>query len=197
MATLLSQALCYRRRCLKALGLWGLLGSGIMIGTLLFVYFTDIAMPPLPPAEQQSSTDLAALTTSDHRLLTQQESVADLRLNTLLAVIRQLPEERQLSSILNQMHEEAKHARLSILSADYKWRKLKKNTSFADSALVQYEITFPIKGSYAAIRNMLNAVLAQTPTLALDKLELNRESVTNVITEARVTFVVFLMGKSE
>ncbi|QVL45261.1 MAG: hypothetical protein KFB94_08365 [Methylophilaceae bacterium] len=197
MATLLSQALWYRRRCLKALGLWGLLGSVIMIGTLLFVYFTDITMPPLPPDEQQSSTDLAVLTTSDHRLLVQPESDADLRLNTLLAVMRLLPEERRLPSILNQMHEEAKRTRLSIVSADYKWRKLKKSTPFADGALVQYEITFPVKGSYTAIRNMLNKVLAQIPTLALYKLELNRETVTNVFAEARVTFVVFLIGKSE
>jgi hypothetical protein len=197
MATLLSQALWYRRRCLKALGLWGLLGSGIMIGTLLFFYFTDIAMPPLQPDEQQSSTDLSVPTTSDHHMLAQPESDAERKLNTLLAVINLLPEERRLPSIINQMHEEAKRAQLSIASADYKWRKLKKNIPFADGTLVQYEITFPVKGSYTAIRNMLNAVLAQTPTLALDRLELNRENVTNVLAEARVTFVVFLIGSSE
>lgn len=197
MATLVSQALWYRRRCLRALGLWGLLGSGVIIGTLLFFYFTDIAILPLPSDEQQSSKDLAVAITSDHRMLGQIKSDADLRLNTLLAVMTLLPEERRLPNILNKMHEEAKRAQLSIASADYKWRKLKKNIPFADGTLVQYEITFPVKGSYTAIRNMLNAVLAQTPTLALDRLELNREGVTNVLAEARVTFVVFLIGEIE
>jgi hypothetical protein len=118
-------------------------------------------------------------------------------INNLLAVINLLPEEQSLPTILNQMHKQAKLAQLPIPSANYKWRKVKKNTVFTGRNIAQYEITFTVKGSYTAIRNMINSVLVQTPTLALDTLELKRDNSTSTLTEAKLTFLVYLIGRDE
>ena len=199
MAITFNQCLWYGRQCLNAIGLWGLLGFGIIIVTGLFFY----SMADYPPnnhlqsQSEQASTILYAPTSASVTPPSKQEKEAEESANALSALLPLFPQEHRLPSILNQMHQEAKREQLSIASADYKWKRLKKNTPFRDGNMVQYEINFSVKGGYTSIRNMLNALLAQTPTMSLDSLELRRESVTSSITEARVTLVVFLIGVAE
>lgn len=192
MAISINHTLWFSRQCLKALGLWGVLGFCILIGPILWLSNTSskantlranteqattaIVKPVVPPQEQEAIQSLSA---------------ADSSLNALIML---LPEEQSLPSILNKIHQQAKLEQIAILSADYKWRKLKKTTPFTQGNLVQYEVTFPVKGSDSAIRNMLNAILAQSPTVAIDGLELKRENVTDAMTEAKVTLIVFLIG---
>jgi hypothetical protein len=194
-----NQGLWYGRQCLNALGLWGLIGVGIMLFVGSFFYAkTDIpSNNHLQSSAKQASTRLQVPPSKVVSATSKQEKEAEESSSALASLLPLFPEEHRLPSILNQMHQQAKRAQLSIPSADYKWKKLKKNAPFSGANMVQYEITFLVKGSYTSIRNMLNALLAETPTMALDSLELKRESVSSPITEARVTLVVFLMGAAE
>jgi hypothetical protein len=195
MAMSFNHTLWFIRQCLKALGLWGLVGVCILIVTITLIDFKDNSANSLSMSPEQQAVALQDPVVPVQESETIQTlSDLELGLNTLASVMTLLPEERSLPSILNKIHQQAKLAQISILSADYKWRKLKKTTPFSLGNLVQYEVTFPIKGSDSAIRNMLNAILAESPTVALDGLELKRENVTDAVTEAKVTFIVFLIG---
>jgi hypothetical protein len=189
-----NQFIWYGRQLLTALGLWGVVGCVLMIVTSSLIYYADTTstaskvdvhqVSKLLPATQKKLDDNALIQTGPS-------------INNLLAVINLLPDEQSLPTILNQMHKQAKLAQLPIASANYKWRKVKKNTVFTGKNIVQYEITFTVKGSYTAIRNMINSVLEQTPTLALDTLELKRDNSTSTQTEAKLTFLVYLIGRDE
>lgn len=191
----MSHTLWFSRQCLKALGLWGVLGFCILIGTILWLSNTTSTANALRANNEQATTAIVKPVVPPHEPEANQLlSATDSSLNALSAVIKLLPEEQSLPSILNKIHQQAKLAQIAILSADYKWKKLKKTTPFTQGNLVQYEVTFPVKGSDSAIRNMLNAILAQSPTVAIDGLELSRENVTDAMTEAKVTLIVFLIG---
>lgn len=194
MTLFYNQALWYGHQLLKALGVWGAIGCVLIIFTSSLIYYADAPSTASKLEVQQASKSLAATLKKldDNALIQTNPSI-----NSLLAVIDLLPEEQSLPTILNQMHKQAKLAQLPIASANYKWRKVKKNTVFTGKNIVQYEITFTVKGSYTAIRNMINAILAQTPTLALDSLELKRDNSTSVLTEAKLTFLVYLIGLDE
>lgn len=188
----MSHTLWFSRQCLKALGLWGVLGFCILIGTILWLSNTTSTANALRANTEQATTAIVKpVVPPQEQEAIQSLSAADSSLNALIML---LPEEQSLPSILNKIHQQAKLEQIAILSADYKWRKLKKTTPFTQGNLVQYEVTFPVKGSDSAIRNMLNAILAQSPTVAIDGLELKRENVTDAMTEAKVTLIVFLIG---
>lgn len=192
MVKSMSHTLWFSRQCLKALGLWGVLGFCILIGTILWLSNTTSTANALRANTEQATTAIVKpVVPPQEQEAIQSLSAADSSLNALIML---LPEEQSLPSILNKIHQQAKLEQIAILSADYKWRKLKKTTPFTQGNLVQYEVTFPVKGSDSAIRNMLNAILAQSPTVAIDGLELKRENVTDAMTEAKVTLIVFLIG---
>ena len=195
MVISMNHTLWFSRQCLKALGLWGVLGFCILIGTILWLSNTTGTANALRANAEQATTAVVEPVVPHQELEPIQSlSAVDSSLNALSAVIKLLPEEQSLPSILNKIHQQAKLAHIAILSADYKWRKLKKTMPFTQGNLVQYEVTFPVKGSDSAIRNMLNAILAQSPTVAIDGLELKRENVTDAMTEAKVTLIIFLIG---
>ncbi len=198
MTKLFNQALWYGRQSLKALGLWGVLGCGLILFASVFLYLKIVSISSLHSNAQQSSEMIDSPSTNlnqpPHALPTLE---GDNTTDTLLSMASLLPNEHSLPNILKQMHQQAKVAKLTIASAEYKWRKLKKTTTLTDGNLVQYEITFPVTGDYDAIRNMVNMVLAKIPTLALDSIEFKRESVSSSFVEARVTFVIFLLGQLE
>lgn len=189
-------------QCLKALGVWGILGVVIFLVTAMMTYATidssahiDAAYQPTSIAQLDKQTQ--AHTPTDTPKPAQSMHDAKMRTGELASLLTGIPEERRLPNLLNQIYQTAKLEQLTILKADYKWRKLKKTAAFTDGNIVQYEISFPVKGSYTAIRNMLNKVLTQIPMLAIDSLELNRENVNSTLTEAKVTFVVFLIDGNE
>jgi len=182
------------RQCLIMLGIWGLIGIGLVVLAGSIIYGAYTTSSQLQADKRKAAVVLAAkLKKIDDTTLSQ----SDPSINTLLAFINFLPEEKSLPTILKQMYKQAKLNEVPIASADYKWRKIKKNTAFAAGNLAQYEITFTVKGSYTDIRNTINALLVQTPTLALDSMELKRENVTSALTEAKLTFVVYLIGRDE
>ena len=182
------------RQWLAIFGIWGLIGIGMMVLAGAIIYGAYTTSSQLQADKRKAAVLLAAKL---QKIDDTSPSQPDPNINTLLAFINLLPEEQSLPNILKQMHKQAKLNELPIASADYKWRKIKKNTSFAAGNLAQYEITFTVKGSYTDIRNTINALLVQTPTLALDSMELKRENVTSALTEAKLTFVVYLIGRDE
>lgn len=198
MTRLFNQVLWLGRQYLKAVGLWGALSCGLILFTSVFLYLNLVSISRLHSDVQPSSLLIDApssnLNQTPHVLPSKE---VDNNIDTLRSMASLLPKELSLPSILKQMHQQAKLAKLTIASADYKWRKLKKTSTLTDGNLVQYEITFSVTGDYFSIRNMVNMIMTKIPTLALDGFEFERESASSPFVEARVTFVIFLLGQPE
>jgi hypothetical protein len=58
--------------------------------------------------------------------------------------------------------------------------------------LLQYQVTFPVKGTYPQIRKFVAAALAEVPALALDSVQFERKKVGDAAVDAKVKFVVYL-----
>lgn len=195
MNKFLHQAIWYGRQCLNRLGLWGLIGVSLTVftGVLLHLSVKTIQSPRVMSIQTSQVVQEKSLRSKQK----DNPSTIDNKTNELLPILSILPNESSLPNILHQIYQQSKHANLNIASAEYKWRKLKKTAISKDGNLVQYEITFPLTGRYTSIRNMVNGVLADIPTLALETLEFQRESAESNVAQAKVTFVVFMLGDIE
>ena len=60
------------------------------------------------------------------------------------------------------------------------------------SKLLRYQIVLPVKGSYGAVRRFVARALNDVPGLALEGLDLRRESVSASAVEARVQLSLYL-----
>jgi hypothetical protein len=58
--------------------------------------------------------------------------------------------------------------------------------------LHRYQIVFPVKGSYRAVRRFVARALNNVPGLALDDLALRRESIGSPVVEARVQLTLYM-----
>lgn len=58
------------------------------------------------------------------------------------------------------------------------------------------QITLPVQGNYAAIRQFLEQVLLTIPFASLDDMTLRRDTSVNAVLEASLRFTIFLMGSA-
>jgi Tfp pilus assembly protein PilO len=58
--------------------------------------------------------------------------------------------------------------------------------------LARYQMTLPVRGSYADVRGFVNDVLDTVPAIALEELVLKRETVDEPELEAEVRFLLYL-----
>lgn len=184
----------YTMRLAKPLGVWGLLGVGLFCASLL-MYGTAIRTLDEETAAMQTTltqkplklgqTDAAALpvTSPDMALPTAQ---------TLQQLYQAFPFESSLPRLLAQLNQMASQQHLVLNSGDYRLKKVKQTRKNSDAQLVQYEIVFPIKGRYLAIRLFVAEALARLPTLAIDTLQISRENTLSPEVEARLVLVLFV-----
>jgi|GEM_PF-4471675 len=192
------QFLWHLRQTIKKMGIFGLLACIIFSFTGIYLYTTFTEINASKATLMMKSKVIQSLPVNRNQdAKSESLSQVDTRIKALLSVVSLLPGEDSLPSILNKVHQKAKQFNLNIISADYKWRKLRKTSQINNKNLVQYEITFPLEGSYPSIRNMVNGVMAENPNIALDSIEFEREGVTTSFCQARVTFVVFMLGNIE
>jgi hypothetical protein len=62
----------------------------------------------------------------------------------------------------------------------------------AGERLVRYEVSLPLKGSYAQIRRFLASVLNEIPMASLDRVGFEKRSIGDEKVEANVIFTLFL-----
>lgn len=58
--------------------------------------------------------------------------------------------------------------------------------------LVRYEIALPVRGGYVQVRQFIQTVLAQIPTVALSDVEFRRATIGDPNVEARLRFILYL-----
>lgn len=184
----------YTMRIAKKLGVWGLLGVGLLCASLL-MYGTAISTLDEETAAMQtaltqkplklSQTDTAALSVKP-------PATALPTAQTLQQLYQAFPFESSLPRLLAQLNRMASQQHLVLNSGDYRLKKVKQTRKTSDAQLVQYEIVFPIKGRYLAIRLFVAEALARLPTLAIDTLQISRENTLSPEVEARLVLVLFV-----
>lgn len=89
---------------------------------------------------------------------------------------------------LKRIYAAAETRGVVLQSGEY---RLSRN---AGERLARYEITLPLKGSYAQIRGFVADVLAAVPAAVLEEVNLRREGVETARLDARVRFTLYLGG---
>ncbi len=96
------------------------------------------------------------------------------------------PPSNQLSEQIGLIYRAAERQALPLERGEYRAVK--------DSAgqLTRYQISLPLKGSYAQVRKFVAAVLVDVPALSLDSIQFERQRAGDAAVEARVKLVLYL-----
>jgi len=109
----------------------------------------------------------------------------------LIKVVAQLPTRAAMPAILSQVLQQANAAGVELAKGQYTY-----NVASA-GAVARYELDFPVKAQYPAVRDFINRTLTTVPAAALDKLQIQRKVVGDTLVSADVRFVVFVHAESE
>ena len=102
---------------------------------------------------------------------------------------RFFPPAAQMNKVLGELHDAAKQERLVLERGDYRL------TEEAGLDLLRYQITLPVKGSYASIRGFLRRVLRDIPSISLDGIAIQRQSVGDEAVEVQIRFSLYHRGE--
>ena len=183
---------------IKKLGLLGLLGLVIALGCCLF-YVTQI----LP--QQNKIQDLVSqLQLINANQTIQSNSKQNSEKNSVLAKQVSLAEVEKFYAIFSEsaslpntidlIRENAQKQKLVLPRGNYKLiqTKISQQANSQTKQLANYEMVFPVTGTYQQIRTFIVQVLYQLPTLALSDVQIKRENTLSPFVDARLTFVLFL-----
>ncbi len=91
---------------------------------------------------------------------------------------------------LGRIHAAAEDNHLELMQGDY--RVIRKR----NEQLAQYQMILPVKGSYPDIRNFINAVLSDLPSISLDQIAFERQKIGESSVQATVRLTLFMRDES-
>jgi hypothetical protein len=171
---------------LQRLGRVGLLGAGL----LLLAVLAGVLL--LRVGEHEISANRQRL-----QALQQQETTrSQLPVNSALEREEQLrifysgfAPARQLPETLKRIYQAADKQGLTLESGEY------QRLQSGSERLQRYQVTLPVQGSFKQVLGMLDSVLLENHTVALENVSFKREKVDDETVEAKVVLLVFLDGK--
>jgi len=139
----------------------------------------------------------AALIPAQHALLRLNTDLVRAQHATVTAEVEQaaprllasLPTRMQMPGVIGEIVAQARSAGVTLDSGRYRYAPAKRGT------IDSYELEFPVKATYPAIRTFINGTLTALPAAALDKLRLERKAVADPLVSADIGFVVFVRGE--
>lgn len=172
-------------RALRALGLWGLVGAGIVLGSIIFyIVKIDKLEQEIKLAQYElSHTKKSATSIAHPQVLPLQTTTQDIN-----EFYKRFPVGASLPKWLSLMDGIAIKQHLTLNRGDYKFSQTKQGQ------LLRYEIVMPLMGKYTQIHQFVAEVLQALPALALSDLQIKRENSLSPTVEARLVFVLFLKG---
>lgn len=100
-----------------------------------------------------------------------------------------LPAQDKASDFVERIYTAAAAAQLSLERGEY------TGVDVANTSLLRYRITLPVKGTYAQVRQFVAGATGSVPGLALDDLALQRQNAGDAQVEARVQLSLFLVRR--
>ena len=105
--------------------------------------------------------------------------------NQLDNYVKQFPALAQRASKVDDLMALVAQHQLQLDEVSY------KTEANNDAPLSRYMLTFSVFASYPEIHQLLNDILTQMPFVAIESLQLNRESVLDEIVEARIQLIFY------
>jgi hypothetical protein len=103
-------------------------------------------------------------------------------------LVSSLPTRGQIPLVIGEVLQQARQSGVPLDSGHYSFTQKAGNIG-------RYELEFPVKASYPQIRDFINRTLTAVPAAGLDKLHIERRSVTEETVNADVRFVIFVRGE--
>jgi Tfp pilus assembly protein PilO len=177
------------RRTLNRLGYLGVLGLILLLISLAF-YSTKVL--PLRQLTQSAQVEYDAqqvgATPAVQGISTPEEDHS----RELSDFYNRLPKASALTEALAQINQLAVDHKLILNSGDYQFKKTYQSAKELPQTLVQYEIKLPVKGDYVQVRRFIADVLQHMPALALESIEIKRETTLSGLVDTRLVFVLFM-----
>jgi len=92
---------------------------------------------------------------------------------------------------LERLFALARRHQLELLQGTYRYNRA------PGERLARYEVTLPVKGTYAQIRRFLAAALNDVPVASLDRIAFERKRAADSQVEASIRFTLFLEERSK
>lgn len=184
----------YATHYAKKLGIWGLLGLLLIIGSSFF-YISKI--PPLDESTEALIIAHQVAQSQGNDAAVQQEAPpAQNTTEEIATFYERFPEAERLPEVLATINQLANQQKIVLNSGDYKLNKIKQTNASNHKILTKYEITFPVKGPYTQIRTFVADVLEKLPAIALTDIQMNRESTMDSNVESKLVFTLFVKGEA-
>jgi Tfp pilus assembly protein PilO len=110
--------------------------------------------------------------------------------NDLAAFYAFFPMPDELPEILDTVFRAAKRQSLTLERGEY------RVTRPAAGGMFQYQLTFPVRGSYPQIRKFIDGALAELTALSLESVQFERQKIGESVIDAKVTLAVHLGRRS-
>lgn len=166
----------------------GYLGKTGLTGILLLIAATGSWLTALLPLQHR----IAALSVqqTDATVVASQPPATQNAVvgNPLPEFYQHFPTMRSYAPRLNHLYRAAQSEGLVLAEGAY------HAVTDSQGKLTYYEINLPMKGSYVQVRRFLRRVFAEFPTVALDRLTLQRASISDGLVESQVRLVWYLEG---
>ena len=104
-------------------------------------------------------------------------------------LVGSLPTRAQIPLVIGEVLQQARQSGVPLDSGHYSFVPGKAGN------IGRYELEFPVKASYPQVRDFINRTLTAVPAAGLDKLHIERRSVTEETVNADVRFVIFVRGE--
>jgi Tfp pilus assembly protein PilO len=169
----------------RALGFWGLLGVGIIVGCIMF-YMATIRELQQDIKTIQSEVDHSKNNTNE--VVQPQALPAQTSAQEMNEFYKRFPAGSSLPKWLHLIDQTAVNQHLVLNRGDYRFSQTKQGQ------LLRYEIVLPLIGKYTQVHQFVVEVLQKIPALALSDLQIKRENSLSPTVEARLVFVLFLKG---
>lgn len=103
------------------------------------------------------------------------------------AFVARFPRLQELPQLLARIDQAAASQRVELRAGEYRLEQV------PNEGLLRYRITLPVRARYAQVRGLLDHVLQQLPTAALDEISLQRDGTDPAAPlQARLRFTLFL-----
>jgi Tfp pilus assembly protein PilO len=172
-------------RVARSLGLWGLVGVGMIVGCFMFYMITiDKLQQEIKSTQYEiDNSKKNASNIVQPRVLPLQTSLQEMN-----EFYKRFPTGASLPKWLHLIDQIAIKQHLFLNRGDYKFTQTKQGQ------LLRYEIVLPLIGKYTQVHQFVEEVLQEIPALALIDLQIKRENSLSPTVEAKLVFVLFLKG---
>ncbi len=97
-----------------------------------------------------------------------------------------LPQQKIAPDLLEKIYASAREESIQLKQGKYNY------TIGKNGRIGEYQVNFPMKGSYVQIRRFIAKVLNEIPSAALEDISFKREAISETELNARISFTIYM-----